>query len=173
MEDGSTSEPPGRGWFQRRPGRMWRALARSPLYLYRLRLGWLMGHRFLVLTHRGRKTGRLRQTVLEVVRYDPRTREVVVAAGWGSRADWYRNLQVSPAVEILIAGDRYTPEQRFLSVEEVDAVLRDYVCRHTRTARLFARLFGFPLLGSDAERREGAAALPMVAFRPVPRVAAP
>ena len=35
-----------------------------PIALYRVRLGWLLGHRFLLLTHQGRKTGRILQTVL-------------------------------------------------------------------------------------------------------------
>jgi len=31
---------------------------RLPIYLYRLDLGWLLGHRFLLLVHRGRESGR-------------------------------------------------------------------------------------------------------------------
>jgi hypothetical protein len=45
-----------------------RALLRLPILLYRLHLGWLLGHRFLLLTHVGRKSGLQRRTVLEVVR---------------------------------------------------------------------------------------------------------
>jgi len=36
---------------------------RLPIYLYRLNLGWLLGHRFLMLVHRGRRSGLLRETV--------------------------------------------------------------------------------------------------------------
>lgn len=35
-----------------------------PIALYRLRLGWLLGHHFLMLTHRGRKSGHLRRNLL-------------------------------------------------------------------------------------------------------------
>ncbi len=49
-----------------------------PILLYRARLGWLLGHRFLLLTHRGWKTGKIRRTVLEVVHYDPTTRDSAV-----------------------------------------------------------------------------------------------
>jgi hypothetical protein len=41
----------------------------APVSLYRLHLGWLLGHRFLLLTHTGRRSGLRRQTVLEVMEY--------------------------------------------------------------------------------------------------------
>jgi hypothetical protein len=49
-----------------------------PIYLYRLDLGWLLGHRFLMLVHQGRRSGLLRETVLEVILYDPDTSQSVV-----------------------------------------------------------------------------------------------
>lgn len=39
---------------------------RLPIWLYRLNLGWILGERFLLLTHTGRKSGLVRQTVIEV-----------------------------------------------------------------------------------------------------------
>lgn len=71
----------GTSWFESRPGKALRFALRLPLYLNRHDLGWMLGHRFLLLVHRGRKTGRARQTVLEVVLYDPDTQESVVMSG--------------------------------------------------------------------------------------------
>ena len=52
--------------------RLGRALVRAPIWLYRLGLGGLLGRRFLLLTYTGRKSGRPRQVVLEVVgRHEP------------------------------------------------------------------------------------------------------
>jgi deazaflavin-dependent oxidoreductase (nitroreductase family) len=119
-----------------------------------------------VLTHRGRKSGRTYQTVLEVVRYNAATRECVVASGWGTQSDWYRNLKKSPALEIRIGRDHYVPQERFLSPDDVYAELRDYERRHPRAARLIGRYLGLPLDGSDAARQALAASLPMVSFTP-------
>src|SRR5690348_16683113 len=55
-----------------------RLMYRAPIVLYRMGLGWMLGHQFLLLTHAGRKTGRVHETVLKVLRYDPRTGENVV-----------------------------------------------------------------------------------------------
>ncbi|HEY7294738.1 MAG TPA: nitroreductase family deazaflavin-dependent oxidoreductase [Dehalococcoidia bacterium] len=151
---------PRTGWFTSRPNRLLRWIMRLPVTLYRLRLGWLLGHRFLLLAHRGRRSGHARQTVLEVVRYDRRTGECIVAAGWGERAEWYRNLQAHPALAITIGRQHYAPVQRFLTSAEVQAVLRAYERRHRLAAWVFSRL-----MGRSVAR---ATPLPMVAFRPRP-----
>jgi hypothetical protein len=46
-------------------------LFRAPVYLYRWHMGWLFGHRCLLLAHTGRRSGLRRQNVLEVVEYRP------------------------------------------------------------------------------------------------------
>jgi hypothetical protein len=48
----------------------------------------------------------------------------IVAAGWGEHASWYQNLCAAPAKEILIANERFVPEQRFLDLDERIEVLR-------------------------------------------------
>jgi deazaflavin-dependent oxidoreductase (nitroreductase family) len=77
-----------------------RLLLRAPLVLCRARPGRMLGHRLLRLVHIGRTSGRRRETVLEVVHYDPHTPEVVVVSGWGERSDCYRNITATPAIEI-------------------------------------------------------------------------
>ena len=57
----------------RRPYGVYRWLADAPRWFYRLGLGWLLGYRVMQLTHRGRKSGVLRRTILEVLHYDPQT----------------------------------------------------------------------------------------------------
>ncbi len=63
---------------------------RLPLPLYRLGLGSLLGHRFMLLTHTGRRTGKVHRTVLAVLHFDPVTHEVKVMSAWG-RSDWVKN----------------------------------------------------------------------------------
>ena len=70
----------------------------------------MLGHRFLLLVHSGRRTGRRYQTVVEVIRWDPAAREAVVLSGRGPRASWFRNVEAGGLVEIRIgrlAGSRY------------------------------------------------------------------
>jgi deazaflavin-dependent oxidoreductase (nitroreductase family) len=138
-----------------------------PIYLYRLDLGRLLGHRCLLLVHRGRRSGLLRETVLEVLLHDPATEESVVLSAWGEKADWYSNVEATPALEVRTGGERYVPEQRFLAPHENHAVISDYGRRHPLAFRVFARVFGYPLGGTEAARREVARSLRLVAFRPM------
>lgn len=147
-----------------------RALARLLAALHDRDLGWLLGHRFLLLTHLGRRTGRRRRTALEVVHRDRATGEVVVLCGFGRTADWYRNIRRTPAVEVVVARERFRPQQRFLGEDEAVAVLADYERRHRWVApvvrRLLGGLLGRRYDGSAAARRELVRQLPLVAFRP-------
>lgn len=62
----------------------------------------MLGRRFLRLKHVGRRTGRRHTTVLEVVRHDPRHSEFVVVSGFGSHADWLRNILVRRVLSWLL-----------------------------------------------------------------------
>jgi hypothetical protein len=99
------------------------------------------------------------------VRYDPSTHESIVVAGYGSRADWYQNIQAHPALEVQTGLRRYVPRQRMLTLDEVDTELAGYERRHRWLTRVFLRRF-YHTDGSEEARRELARRLPMVGFRP-------
>ncbi|HET9162039.1 MAG TPA: nitroreductase family deazaflavin-dependent oxidoreductase [Solirubrobacterales bacterium] len=142
---------------------------RVPALLYRLGAGPLLGHRFLLLTHRGRRSGRSYRTMLEVVRWSPPMREAVVMSGFGPSSNWYLNILADGAEEIQIGGERFRPQVRRLETEEAIAALTDYERRNRLLAPLvraiFSRLAGFAYDGSEAARRKLVEALPLVAFR--------
>jgi deazaflavin-dependent oxidoreductase (nitroreductase family) len=78
----------------------------APWLAYRLGLGWPLGHRVVLLEHRGRSTGRPVRTALRVVRWDPASRHVLVTAGSGPSTDWYRNVLAHPLVRVTIGRER-------------------------------------------------------------------
>ncbi len=133
----------------RRPSGITRLLAKLPLVFYRAGLGWLLGTRFAQITHRGRKSGLLRQTVIEVLRYDARTREVIAVSGWGGETDWYRNIQQEPALEIRIGRVAYQPVQHLLSPEETSTEVLMAFQQHPQEARILGPLLGVDLAASE------------------------
>ena len=145
-------------------GPVLRRVFRAPLVLYRWHLGWILGRRFLLLEHRGRRTGAIRRTVLEVLRYDGH--EAVVIAGFGRSADWYRNVTHDPHVGVEIGMTRYEATARTLAEGEGAAVLADYESRH-RYARgvtrwVISKLVGWRYDGTEEQRRTVARQLPIV-----------
>lgn len=163
---GNQSPAPNR-LFSRPTGTL-RLVFRAPIYLYHLGFDRLFGHRFLMFIHQGRKSGLLRETVLEVIRYDPTTRESIVLSGRAENSDWYLNIEASPALEVRTGRGRYVPEQRFLGPAENHEVISEYARHHPLVLTLFVKAFrfGYPLNGTQEERREFARSLRLVAFRP-------
>jgi len=139
---------------------------RLPIGLYRLGLGGLLGTRFLLLTHTGRKTGRVRQTVLEVVRYDREKSEFVVAAGFGPKSDWYQNLRARPQAVVQCGRRRWKMNVKFISPDRAGEELLDYGRRHPLALRELIRIMGFRAGDTPEEIREVGRRLSMVAFSP-------
>lgn len=151
----------------RTPHGLLRWLLRAPIWLYRLRMGGMVGDRMLMLTHIGRTSGQPRRTILEVVDHDEATDAYVIASGWGEKADWLRNIQKNPHVLVDVRGRRFEATAKRLSQEQAEIVMRAYARRHPAGFRVLAgRMIGQPLTGTDADYRAFAQAAPFVLLRP-------
>jgi deazaflavin-dependent oxidoreductase (nitroreductase family) len=143
---------------------------RLPAVLYDLDLGWLFGRRFLRLTHRGRRSGRLFQMMLEVLGERPSEHEIFVMVGLGRRAQWYRNVTAGGAVEVRIGRDRFAPAYRELPVSEAAQVLADYERRNRLLVPILrfvlSRLVRWPYDGTPQARERLVGERPILAFRP-------
>src|SRR5574338_976646 len=126
---------------------------RLPIGLYRLGLGGLLGKRFLLLTHTGRKTGLERQTVLEVVRFDQETSTLTVAAGFGTRSDWYQNIRANQHVVVQFEQKRWPMVAEFLSPVQSGEILLSYARNYPRALKMLAGFLGYRLDGSPESIR--------------------
>jgi deazaflavin-dependent oxidoreductase (nitroreductase family) len=151
------------GWMVKLVGNVLhsRTLSRAPIWVYRAGLGGAFGSRMLMLEHTGRRTGQPRYVVLEVIDR-PRSDSYIVASGFGTRAQWFKNVEASPKVKISVAGRRSVPAQaRHLRTAEADAALQSYIARHpgawSALKPAIEDVFGQPISEHDT-------ALPMVEF---------
>jgi deazaflavin-dependent oxidoreductase (nitroreductase family) len=140
-------------------------MLKLPLVLYRLRLGWVFGHRFMLLTHKGRRSGKIRQTVLAVLRFDLKTKEIKAVSAW-SASEWYKNIFSAPALQVETGFTRYVPIHRSLTSEEIATLFEDYCHDHPIFSRIVCRIPGWKWDSSHAEFLELANTLHGVAFRP-------
>lgn len=109
-----------------------RWLVRAPVGLYRARLGILLGPRFVLLEHTGRKTGATRHVVLEVVAR-PAPGTYAVTSGLGELAQWFRNIRVDPRVRVFRGSHApISATARVLPGDEAAAMLTAYAHRHPR-----------------------------------------
>ncbi len=160
-----------------RPGLILRLVLRAPLVLYQRRLGWLLGRRFLLLDHVGRDSGDHHQTVLEVIHYDSSSGEAVVMSGWGTRSDWYRNIEVAGQAKVTLGRQTMDVNAHKLDDREAVKVLADYERRNRWikpiVRRVLSRLAGFNYDGTEEGRLCLVQQLPLVGFTPSPPSTAP
>jgi deazaflavin-dependent oxidoreductase (nitroreductase family) len=140
---------------------------RLPIWLYRLHLGWLLGNRFLLLNHTGRKSGCIHQTVIEVVKYDRLSDTFFVVSGWGPRSDWYQNIHKITDVSIWVGRRRLSVHVEDIPLPEAISIFEEYTRQYPLAFKELTRLFlgetmqpGREAIDQLAER------MPMVAFRP-------
>jgi len=142
-----------------------RSLVRAPVWAYRARLGALFGSRLVMLEHTGRTSGRRRFVVLEVVGH-PAAGSYLVVSGFGSRAQWFRNIQAEPRVRLYTGSRRPAPARaRVLTRDQARTALAAYAAARPRT---------WAALKPALEHTLGAEVgdLPMVALDLAPRSAA-
>jgi deazaflavin-dependent oxidoreductase (nitroreductase family) len=91
------------------PRSVWRRFAwRLPLLLWRMGFGWLFRPLpMLVLTTRGKKTGKPRHVMIEHGFFDGK---IYVVPGWGERTQWYRNIAADPHVTVQRRGETFAAE---------------------------------------------------------------
>jgi deazaflavin-dependent oxidoreductase (nitroreductase family) len=142
---------------------------RLPITLYHLRLGWLLGDRFLMLTTSGRKSGKPHRTVIEVVYHDRQSGEYTIASGWGTQSDWYKNLKHNPKVWVQVRLQQFQAIAQELASDEAEKLLLEYAHRHPLAFRELARLMSGSVGENVAETCHAVAQeIPLITLIPNP-----
>lgn len=139
---------------------------RAPLFLYRVGLGGLLGQRFLLLNHIGRKSGKPRQSVLEVVNYNKTTDTYTIASGFGKKSDWYLNILAHPQVEIQVGWRKLAVTAVPLSPEASGQAMVDYARRYPVAAKNLGKLIGYNVSTEEEYRAVGRDLIPFIALEP-------
>ena len=155
---------------ERKPAGCLRLLLRAPVALHRLGLGWLLGQRFLLLSHVGRKTGKTHQAIVEVMRHDLDSDSYIVASGRGERSDWLRSVQRTAEVALAV-GRRKAPARAVrLTREQAAAELWSYARRQPRAFAELSRLLAGRSIPADEQAcQDGAGTIPVVALHVQPQ----
>jgi deazaflavin-dependent oxidoreductase (nitroreductase family) len=130
-----------------------RPLMRAPIWIYKARAGAVLGSRFLMLEHIGRKSGARRYVVLEVVDH-PTPDSYVVVSGFGAKAQWFRNIKANPRVRVYTGSRAPRPATaRILAGQEADQALGAYINAHPQAWERFRpvleRTLGSPITETD------------------------
>jgi deazaflavin-dependent oxidoreductase (nitroreductase family) len=155
------------------PSGLLRIAMRFPILLYQMNLGWLLGKRFLLLEHRGRKSGIIRKAVIEVVDHNVQKGSYIVAAAWANQSDWYKNIEADPEVNIRVGTKRFPAFAMKLSTDDAAQHLNAYAAKHPFAFKQLGSL----LIGSESHDtiqivKSFLDAIPFVEFIPAGKKAA-
>lgn len=137
---------------------------RAPLFLYRIGLGGLLGKRFVLLNHIGRKSGKPRQTVLEVVNHDRTSDTYFIASGFGKRSDWYLNILAHPQVNIQVGWRKLVVTAVPLTPEQSGQAMVDYARRYPTAAKNLGKVIGYTVSTEEEYRAVGRDSIPFMAL---------
>ena len=126
-------------------------LFRAPLYFYHLKLGFLFGERFIHLKHWGRKSGQLKETVIEVIDQDKTNGTLYSASGFGEQSQWFKNISVNNAVFVTLRNTEFEASASVLSADEATEVLLRYLKVYPHSIKSVARLSGYEIDGSEKD----------------------
>ena len=153
--------------IQKKPSGILRALFRAPILFYRMNLGFLLGRRFLMLTHVGRKSGLPRQTVIEVVDHDKESGIYYVAAAWRIKSDWYQNILQNPRVTFQVGKMKFEAEAVQTSAKEAELIYWAYAQKHPFAMReLSSLMLGERVPPTRQTCKRLSESIPLIALKP-------
>lgn len=147
-------------------------LYRLPLWLHAVGIrGYerVLGIDWLVLTTRGRRTGRPRTVMVDVIGHDATTDTWYVQPADPERSHWLRNLRAHPIATAEVRGRRFRARAAEVTGEEGAEVVLRFIRAHPLYARLVVWLVGYvdsPDRSDDALRAR-LRTVPVIALRAI------
>ena len=137
---------------------------RLPILLYRVGLGWILGNRFLLLRHKGRKSGKIRTAVLEIIHSMPDAGIYFVVSGFGTRSDWYQNILQDSSVEIQVRRKRFPAQAEQLEPAEGAKILAAYAQKNPGSLQALSKIMGYEIDFSPQGIQDFGQKIPVIQF---------
>lgn len=154
--------------FKNRPGKLLKFFFKVPLWVHKLGLGgweqWI-GAEWMLISTIGRKTGKRRETMVDVMDYDKANDTYYIEAAYGARADWYKNILSHPVFEAQVGRRKFKARAGSLSTEGASDLLVQFYRQKPAYTRSVMAMAGMKFNGED-ELRELGKNLTLLAVKP-------
>ncbi len=154
--------------LEKRPSALLKFFFKAPLLMHKLGFGgWerLIGAQWMLITTIGRKTGKRRETMVDVMDYDKANDTFYIEAAYGARADWYKNIQSNPVFEAQVGRRKFKARAGALSTEGAGELLVQFYRQKPAYTRSVMAMAGMKFNGED-ELRELGKNLTLLAVKP-------
>jgi deazaflavin-dependent oxidoreductase (nitroreductase family) len=139
---------PPRGWL--------RFFFKIPVVVARLGFaGWesLFGVEWMLLITTGRKSGRKRYTMVDVLLYDPERDTYFIEVGFGKNSDWYRNIQAHPLFDAQVRRRKFRAVAEELPPDKTGDLMVNFVRRRPAYAKSVMKAVGITFTTEEELRR--------------------
>ena len=112
--------------FEKGPSSLQKFFFKIPVWVHKIGFGgWerIIGAQWMLITTTGRKSGKPRETMLDVMDYNATTDTYYVEAAYGSRADWVRNIQANPRFKAQVGRRKFYARMSSLSNENAGELM--------------------------------------------------
>jgi deazaflavin-dependent oxidoreductase (nitroreductase family) len=147
MTESTTLNPP-RGWLK--------LFFKIPVVIARMGfVGWerLIGVEWMLLTTIGRKSGKKRFSMVDVLLHDEKTDTYFIEAGFGKRSDWYRNIEAQPRFEAQVGRRKFLATAEALPGEKTADVMIEFVRKRPKYAKSVMKMVNITFTTEEELRR--------------------
>jgi deazaflavin-dependent oxidoreductase (nitroreductase family) len=154
--------------LEKRPSALLKFFFKTPLLMHKLGFGgWerLIGAQWMLITTIGRKTGKRRETMVDVMDYNEANDTYYIEAAYGTRADWYKNIQSNPIFEAQVGRRKFKARAGALTTEGAAELLVRFYRQKPAYTRSVMAMAGMKFKDEN-ELREMGKNLTLLAVKP-------
>jgi deazaflavin-dependent oxidoreductase (nitroreductase family) len=154
--------------FDKKPNRLLKFFFKVPVWVHKMGFGgWerLVGAQWMLITTKGRKTGKPRDTMVDVMDYDKTSDTYYIEAAYGARADWYKNIQANPVFEAKVGRRKFKARAGALTTEGASEMLVQFYRSKPTYTRSVMAMAGMKFK-DETELRELGKNLTLFAVKP-------
>ena len=154
---------------EKRPNALQKFFFKVPVWIHKMGFGgWekLIGAEWMLVTTRGRKSGKPRGTMLDVMDYDAASDTYYIEAAYGDRADWYKNMQANPVFEARVGRRKFKATAAPLTNDGAGELMVKFFRKKPAYTRSVMAMIGMKFEGEDELRALGST-LTLLAVKPV------
>lgn len=144
--------------FGKPPNGLLKFFFKVPLYVHKMGFGgWekLIGAEWMLIATTGRKTGKRREAMVDVMDYNKSSDTYYIEAAYGARADWYRNIQSNPVFEAQVGRRKFHARATPLSSADTGEMLVQFYRRKPAYTRSVMAMVGMKFKDEDELRTLG------------------
>lgn len=154
--------------MHKRPSGLLKFFFKVPIFFHKIGFGgWekLIGAQWMLITTTGRKTGKRRENMVDVMDYDKAKDTYYIEAAYGARADWYKNIQSNPIFEAQVGKRKFKARAGALTTNGASEMLIQFYRQKPVYTRSVMAMAGMKFTGED-ELRELGKNLTLLAVKP-------